>query len=242
MIKRVTSTMLALAAIACAICAAGATVAFAEEKTLLLPNRGGVLFRIRGRRPTVTLQGGSRLTCGSSAGEGTSTNGNLGRVLLLFTECSSILETTCTSEGSARGLVHFEGEYHFILALLTERLVAAFVLLFRQIRFRCGVGAIEEAVSIEPGCFAALAGGERLAELNSLVSSIRTSFTQTSNGVQDIQRILPPEARTFSECKAEAKIGSGRLEQISLEGAAEISGFVQEGTAITADFMNPEGA
>jgi hypothetical protein len=242
MIKRVTSTAILLAAIAFTTCAAGTTAALAEEKTLLLPNRGGVLFRIRGTSNTFTLRGGSALTCRSSTGEGTSTNGNLGRVLRLYTECSSILETICTSEGSARGLIRFEGEFHFILALLTERLVAAFVLLFRQIRFRCAVGAIEEAELIEPGCFAALAGGERLAELNALVSSIRISFAQTSNGVQDIQRILPPEARTFSECKAEGKIGSGRLEPISLAGAAEISGFVQEETAITADFMNPEGA
>jgi hypothetical protein len=242
MIKRVTSTAILLAAIACTACAAGTTAALAEEKTLILPNRGGVLFRIRGRKSTLTLRGGSAITCRSSAGEGTSENGNLGRVLLLYTECTSILETICTSEGSGRGLVHFEGEYHFILALLTERLVAAFVLLFRQIRLRCVTGAIEEAETIEPGCIAALAGGERLAELNSLVSSIRISFTQTSNGVQDIQRILPPEARTFSECKTEAKIGSGRLEPISLDGEAEISGFVQEGTVITANFMNPEGA
>jgi hypothetical protein len=224
-----------------ALTALGATSAFAEERTLLLPNRGGVLFRIRSGIGTLTLRGGSRVTCRSDAGEGTSTNGNSGRILILFTECESILETICTGEGDAKGLIHFEGEFRFILALLTERLVAAFVAEFREVKFRCELGAISEAVKVEPGCVAGLAG-ERSSELNSLVSSIRTLFTQTSNGVQDIQKILLPEARTESECKTEAKIGSGRLEPASQEGRAEISTFVQEGTSLTADFMNPEGA
>jgi len=224
-----------------ALTALGATSAFAEEKTLLLPNTGRVLFIIRSTKSKLVLKGGSTVECRSDAGEGTTENGNSGRVLILFTECTSILETVCTSEGSAKGLIHFEGEFRFVLALLTERLVAAFVAEFREVRFRCAAGAISEAVKVEPGCVAGLAGGERGTELNTLIKTIRTSFAQ-SGGVQDILKILLPEARTESECKTEAKIGSGRLEQSAQEGEAAISEFVHEGTAITALFMNPEGA
>jgi hypothetical protein len=234
MIKCLISTAAALV-VACAVCATGATNAFAEEKTLLLPNAGGVFFKIKTGESFLELVNGNKVTCKSSAGEGTSENGNLGKISLLLTTCSSILETVCTSEGSARGLIHLEAEIHFILALLTEKLVAAIVLLFKEIRFSCAAGAIDESVKIDPGCIAG-----QSTRLNALVETLKTIFKE-SRGVQGILEILPPEAAEDSECKAEAKIGSGRLEQAALEGEAAISGFVQEERAITALFMNPEG-
>ena len=187
--------------------AVGATAAFAEDKTKFLPEGSSaskLSFTLKGGETSLELKAGDKLTCRKSTGEGSSENANSGPVHVLFTECTGPLETTCTSTGAGSGLIEFKGEFHFLLALLDEKLVAAFVILFEKMAFVCKSDLLKDEVTVEPGCIAGLAG-EKESELNALVEHIVALFA-AEKGVQDILDILPLEATKESECKTEAKI------------------------------------
>lgn len=218
--------------------AVGATTAFAEENTKILPMPTQMNpVRIRGISGVtrILLVGGGVVECESDVFVDTWTSYNLGTFVKLLTNCKGPLNSVCTTLGSGAGLIEVKGEVHFLLALAGGSLVGARAELNPMFQFTCSISVIKETVTQEAGCDAGLANN-----LNELLTKVSFTFKE-SKGVSSITEILLPEAKELTKCTSEAKIGSGSLESDAMEGTEESTSIEQGEKEITVLLMNPQG-
>jgi hypothetical protein len=171
---------------------------------------------------------GNRFTCTSGGGDVNFTSYNLGTGLINYSGCTSTLSSRCTGEADSSGVLLTKGTVHYVLALemitaTTTTLVGAFAILQPPIHYTCEALGIKELV-IARGC---VAGRDESDE--ELTWHIPIVFRQWATGQTKILEILPPEAKTETDCLLElAKFEEGKEERF------ELASFVGE-----AGLLNP---
>jgi hypothetical protein len=224
-----------------ALLAVATSTAAAEEKTKVLPEATAakpITDAAKGTEVVFENTGGSSFKCKSQSGTASLTSFNHGSYTTLFTECTSILSTTCTGSGDPAGLIANHGEVHFLLALNTEsKLVGAFVFLIEKFAFTCKSSAISFEITVE-GCIAAKVPS---ADLNKLLTAGEFDFEGTVAGKPNIPSILTVEAKTETACVLLTNIDGAGKEGTDLVGKVTTGTFKQSEKAVELLFMNPEG-
>jgi hypothetical protein len=224
-----------------ALFAVATSTAAAEEKTKVLPEATAakpITSVAKGTEAILETTNGSTIKCKSQSGTGSLTSANHGTYTTLFTECKSILSTTCTGSGDPSGLIANHGEGYFLLALNTEgKLVGAFAALIAKFEFTCTATGISFPVTAE-GC---IAGKVPSADLNKLISAGEVDSEGTSKGKPNIALILLPEATKESECVLLTNIDSAGSEGTDIVGKVTSGTFKQSEKAVEVLLMNPEG-
>jgi hypothetical protein len=224
-----------------ALFAVATSTAAAEEKTKVLPEATAakpITSVAKGGEAILETTSGSTIKCKSQSGTGSLTSANHGTYTTLFTECKSILGTTCTGSGDPAGLIANHGEGHFLLALNTEsKLVGAFVALIEKFEFTCTATGISFPVTAE-GC---IAGKVPSADLNKLIKAGEVDSEGTAKGKPNITKILTVEAKTETACELKANIDKAGNEASDIVGTVTSSEFKQSEKAVEVLLMNPEG-
>jgi hypothetical protein len=224
-----------------ALCSVAAGTAMAEEKTKVLPEptkTTAITNVAKGTEAVLETTNGSTVTCKAQSGTASLTSANHGTYTTLFTECKSILGTTCTGTGDPSGLIANHGEVHFLLALNTEaKLVGAFVFLVEKFEFKCTTTGISFPVTVE-GCIAAKIPS---ADLNTLIKEGEFNFEGTKDGKPNIPSILTVEAKTETACVLSSSIDGSAVEGSDIVGKVTNGTFKQSEKAVELLLMNPEG-
>jgi hypothetical protein len=248
-------TLLSLAVIALFAFGAVAVSAASAEVTKILPEptaaaplTAKVTQSVAGDFLTV---GGLEVKCTKGSGSSTWTTANLGTGLVLSTECTGPLSTTCTGEGDPAGLISAEGEVHFWLALLmtgtaekeTTELIGAIVTLLKvgatpkPVKFTCvnAKKTIEDRIEVT-GCAAAQI---LPASLNALIKEAKGESAEWKSGETQILQVLPQGTTSEINCLPTISTNGGAGELAAATGKATAGTFEKGGKEITIELMNP---
>jgi hypothetical protein len=238
-----TAIMAVLALTALTAIAAAEETKILPEPTTALPVTG-IGAGTEGKLEQVN---GASISCKKATGTGRFTTPNEGAGTVLFEECKGPLTTVCTGVGDAAGTISQSGPALYLLALemltaTTTTLIPASVAKPAQFHFTCTKTGIEELV-LARGCIAArVLGIPALPTATTLLSVVTIQFSQFSTGETKILSILLPGATSETKCLLETSISSSKTaEEFTLAaatGLGSLSGFKQNGVAITALLMN----
>lgn len=178
--------------------------------------------------------GKKEVKCTKSTGSGEFTTPNLGTAKILFEGCTGEFGTTCTGVGDKSGTIAQEGPVHYILGLLSGKLVAVLAGLPKEFHFTCEVIGIKILVLVR-GCIASLA---EPTEKPTKTTKDVFAFTEANSGDPDISLILMEEAKEEIKCVLESSINGGAFESSGLEGTATNEGFKKGGKAVEIELMN----
>jgi hypothetical protein len=191
--------------------------------------------------------GGLEVKCKKGSGSETWTTANLGTGLVLFTECTGPLSTTCTGEGDPSGLIAAEGEVHFWLALLMTsetgtELVGALVFLLKlgavakPVKFTCvnAKKTIEDKIEVT-GCVAAQV---LAASLNALISEAKEEFAEFKSGETKILQVLPQGGTSEINCLPTTSTNGGALELSAITAKFTVNKYEKGGKSLTIELMN----
>jgi hypothetical protein len=219
-----------------------AAIANAAEPTKILPEptRAAPLSGTsKGGRGTLTTVGGNEVKCVKAKNTFEFTSPNEGTTHVTFEECRDRVpiiggEQVCTGRSDREGQILYLGTVLYLLALLSERLIAALIALVAEFEFICGSGLTEGKVKVK-GCVSSLAEPiERLTNLTRDVFREKTS----GSGTQDIQSFLPVEGRKEEPCQTLTKVNSGSFEESGATGTAENEKFEQSRREVSVLLMN----
>jgi hypothetical protein len=192
--------------------------------------------------------GGLEVKCSKASGSETWTTANLGTRLVLLTECTGPLSTTCTGEGDPSGLVAAEGEVHFWLALLMTsetgtELIGALVFLLKvgavakPVKFTCvnSKKTIEDKIEVT-GCVAAqvLPGS-----LNALIKEAKEEFAEFKSGETRVLQVLPQGTTKEINCLPTLSINGGAAELTAMTAAFTVGTYKKASKELTIELMNP---
>jgi hypothetical protein len=218
-----------------ALSAFAVAMASAAEPTKMLPAGPGITFTSKSGEGVLLTVGGSEVKCKKDAGTGTIDTTNLGNFHTEFKECKakvSIFEGPCSGEGDSEGIILLLGTFHFWLATLTNKLVAALVFLIREFHFTCVVAGVKELVLVK-GCAAALAEPTEV-----LTKVTKDVFIETKSGISDIRTVLPENSTIPISCITLTNVGGKGFEESAQKGTAENETFKKEGVAVEVLLMN----
>jgi hypothetical protein len=238
---------------ALALTAIPPTTASAEEVTKLLPiptetNPITAEFA-QSELGHFLTNSGLEIKCKEAVGSETWTSANLATAdHVLFTKCTSSLESVCTGEGEPAGLVAALGEVHFWLALLmmgtkgnqTSELISALVFLTKEIKYKCEneSGSVKESVVVKPGCMAA---EDLPASLNKLVSEVKEEFTEwapkETKGESGILSVLPAGGTAEIPCLLHLTVNGGAEQLATMSAKFTTKNYKQLGAALTIELM-----
>jgi hypothetical protein len=210
----------------------GTSVTTAAEVTKILPEPTakepllgvGVFASIPGR---IVLTSGKTLECSKAKSEGEFTTSNLGTGHTTLEGCTAEAGLArCTGEGDGGGTLLDSGTIHYVLALemissTTTTLVAAAVTLLHPFHLTCEALGIKELV-VARGCLAARDESKEI-----LTNHISLIARQWTTGETKILEILPPEARSETDCLFEVAIFREGAEQRFELGAVEGEGAIE---------------
>ncbi len=202
---------------------------------LSLKGKGG-----KGVLLTVGKEGkeGSEVKCEKTAGTGSFTSANLGEFTTTFEGCKAkvpIIGTApCTGEGDEKEKILLKGEVHYWLALLSGKLVAALVFLFKELHFTCEALGQKQLILVK-GCAAALA-----EPVETLTKTTKDVFKEEKSGVSDIREVLPQETTKEIKCITETNVNAGGFIESAQTGTIENEEFKQGGKAVEVLLMNKE--
>jgi hypothetical protein len=237
--KRMTIHLMAVMAVL-ALSAITAATASATEKTKVLPEptTGSPIFFTGASGPgTLEVANGEVVNCTKDTSLGAFVTANLGTFDVLFEKCSAtrIIKAECTgtTAGTTKGDIPSKGTFHYWLYLLREKLGAAIVFLPTETKFICEALGQKVEVKVK-GCVAgAVEPLERLGTHGTI------KLAQTSNGVNEITKVLPQESTKELECKLESESSETKKEeQSSLVTLESMLGFISLGSHIEILLMN----
>jgi hypothetical protein len=247
-------TLFSLAVMAaCALSAVAVSAASAEvtkilpEPTAVEPLTAKASQTVKGHLLTV---GGLEVKCESGSGSETWTTANLGTGLVLFTQCTGPLSTTCTGEGDPSGLIAAEGEVHFWLGLLMTgtkesektELIGALVFLLKlgavakPVKFTCvnSKKTLEDKIEVT-GCVAAQV---LPASLNALIKEAKEEFAEWLTGETKVLQVLPQGATSEINCLPSTSTNGGAAELSAVTAAFTVGTYEKNSKAITIELMN----
>jgi hypothetical protein len=229
-LKRAGAALMAILALS----ALAVAMASAAEPTKMLPG-GGITFTSKSGGGTLLTIGGTQIVCSGDAGNGTIDTTNLGNYHLELKGCKakvSIFEGPCSGEGDSEGIGLLLGTFHFWLATLTNKLVAALVFLIREFHYTCEIAGVKELLFVK-GCEAALA--EPIEMLTKVTKDV---FRETKSGISDIRTVLPENSTKPISCIRLLKVGGKEFEESAQSATIENETFKKEGVAIEVLLMN----
>lgn len=221
-----------------------AASASAAEPTKVLPEptvKEPLKFTSKGGKGTLLTVGNNEVVCQSATDKGEFTSPNLGPVTVLFEGCKAkvpIIGTApCKGEGDNKETILFKGEGHYWLALLSEKLVAALVILFNKsqgtiVHFTCEALGQKQLIIVE-GCAASLA--EPTEKLTKITKDV---FKELKSGVADIKEVLPEETKKEIPCISLTSVNGGAFEESAQAGTAENEKFEKGKAAVEVLLMN----
>jgi hypothetical protein len=244
-------TLFSLAVMAAFALSAIAVSAASAEVTLILPapTSGEPLTTTATQSAPGDLLtvGGLEVKCKTGSGSETWTTANLGTGLVLFTECTGPLSTTCTGEGDPSGLIAAEGEVHFWLALLMTsetgtELVGALVFLLKvgavakPVKFTCvnAKKTVEDKIETT-GCVAAQV---LPASLNALIKEAKEEFAEFKSGETKILQVLPQGGTSEINCLPLTSTNGGAAELSAITGVFTAGTYKKGGKELTIELMN----
>ena len=190
---------------------------------------------VSGEGRLLTL-GKKEVKCKKDKGSGEFTLPNLGTYKVLFENCTGESGSTCTGVSQETGTIKQEGTVHYVLALLSGKLIAALVGLPKEFHFTCeALGGFVKILVVVLGCIAALA--EPVEKLTKTTKDV-FQFNAANSGDPDISEILMEEATSEIPCVLLSSINGGKFESSGLEGTATNEGFKKGGKAVEVLLMN----
>jgi hypothetical protein len=251
--KRITTLLPTIAIAALALTAIPPTTASAEEVTKLLPEPTApnpiTDETSQSEAGHILTNSGLEIKCKQAVGSESWTSANLATAAhVLFTQCTSSLESVCTGEGEPAGLVAALGEVHFWLALLmmgtkgnqSPELVSALVFLTKEIKFKCEneSGSVKESVVVKPGCTAA---EDLPASLNKLVSEVKEEFLEwapkETKGESGILSVLPAGGTAEIPCLLHLIVNGGAEQLVALTAKFTTKNYKHNEGALTIELM-----
>jgi hypothetical protein len=217
-----------------ALSAFAVAMASAAEPTKMLPS-AGITFTAKSGPGTLLTIGGSEVKCTSSLGSGTIDTTNLGNFHTDFSGCKAELggfKPTCTGVGDSSGIILLLGTFHYWLAKLSGKLVAALVFLIAQFHFTCELLGQKQLI-IVLGCAAALA-----EPTEKLTTVTRDVFKETKSGVSDIRTVLPENSTKEISCINTTSVNGGAFEESAQNGTAENEKFLKGAEKVEVLLMN----
>jgi hypothetical protein len=208
-LKTIGTTLMAILALS----AFAVAMASAAEPTKMLPG-GGITFTSKGGGSTLLITIGDEFKCRGAVSTGTINTTNLGNFHTELRECGTTIagmSVACTGAGDSVGSILMLGTFHYWLALLSGKLVAALVFLGSEVHYTCG-----SFLLTSKGCEAALA--EPTEKLTTVTKDV---FRETKSGVSDIRTVLPENATKEISCVKLISFGGGEFAEAAQTGSME---------------------
>jgi hypothetical protein len=222
--------LLGLALIAVFALSAAVTAVASAELVSFLPTGSAaspVTFTAKSGAGKLETLGGGKIECASDKGTGEVTSSDAGHFVVEFEGCKNpTLGVSCAdlSHTDAQGVIKVEGAFDLRMGLSGQPLGIIAFLVNPDVHFLCSI-----VLFTVLGC---AAGEITASQLNTLTNKVEVLLKQKA-GENEILSIDNLAETAMEECTLLTKQGTGTEETSGEETHEELTGFKQNGAAVT---------